>query len=160
MTETCTLESPLGTLLLVSSKSKLTRLVWGADAARLQRAPPCQSPVLEHAREELIAYFSGSKQGFTVPIEPTGTAFQNMVWQSLRTLPHGQTTSYGELASGVGKPQGARAVGGAVGANPIPIIIPCHRVLRVGNRLGGFSGGLAIKRQLLRLEEIDWQENN
>lgn len=159
MMQACTLASPLGTLLLVSSGGKLTQLIWGADAIQPQGIQLPQNDVLEQASEELKAYFFGSKLGFSVPIAPDGTAFQKTVWQALRKLPHGHTTSYGELASRVGNPQGARAVGGAVGANPLPIIIPCHRVLRAGNRLGGFSGGLAIKRKLLRLETIDWQEN-
>lgn len=159
MMQACKLDSPLGTLLLVSSGAKLTQLIWGADAIRFQRVQLSQNGILEQASEELKAYFFGSKLGFSVPIEPDGTAFQKTVWQALRKLPHGHTTSYGELASRVGNPQAARAIGGAVGANPLPIIIPCHRVLRAGNRLGGFSGGLAIKRQLLRLEAISWQEN-
>lgn len=159
MTTACTLASPLGTLLLVSSAGKLTQLSWGANTSHLQTAQHSRDPVLRQAAEELNAYFAGDKTSFKISIEPVGTVFQRAVWKALCALPYGQTISYGELASQVGNPQAARAVGGAVGANPIPIIIPCHRVLRAENRLGGFSGGLTIKRQLLKLENIRWREN-
>lgn len=161
MIEECSLASPLGQLRLVSSGGKLTQLSWGGQPAlHLESAQNCSNPVLEQAAEELNAYFAGSTAGFNVALAPQGTRFQCAVWQALGALSFGSAVSYGELASQVGSPKGARAVGSAVGANPIPIIIPCHRVLGAGGRLGGFSGGLSIKRQLLSLEGIVWRENS
>jgi methylated-DNA-[protein]-cysteine S-methyltransferase len=156
----CSLDSPLGPLLLVSSGDKLTQIAWGAPASKhTVPALACEHPVLAQAAEELCAYFAGSQRSFSVALDARGTAFQQAVWDALRKLPYGEIVSYGDLAKRLGNPRGARAVGGAVGANPIPIMIPCHRVLGAGRRLGGFTGGLAVKRQLLALEGIHWYEH-
>ena len=102
---------------------------------------------------ELAAYFRGDTNRFLTPLDlDSGTPFQQKVWKELQRIPHGRTVSYGELARRVGAPKAARAVGQAVGANPIPILIPCHRVIRSNGELGGFSAGLEIKRWLLRHE--------
>jgi len=113
----------------------------------------------ERAREpfrEVIAqletYFAGERRGFDLPLAPEGTPFQREVWSALLAIPYGETVSYGELARRLGRSNASRAVGAANGRNPIPIIIPCHRVIGADGSLTGFGGGLAIKRRLLELE--------
>lgn len=105
------------------------------------------------ARHELEAYFSGNGRRFSVPLVLSGTAFQQAVWRRLLQIPYGQTTTYGTLARELGKAGAARAVGAACAANPIPILVPCHRVLGTGGALTGFAGGLDLKAQLLDLEK-------
>ncbi len=118
--------------------------------------------VLGRRLMQLVAdYFAGVAVDFgEVPLDPSsGTPFQRTVWKALRAIPRGSTLTYGELAARVGNPHAARAVGSAVGANPICIVIPCHRILAAGGKLGGFSAGLDWKRRLLRLEGIEgWKE--
>ncbi|HEV8013826.1 MAG TPA: methylated-DNA--[protein]-cysteine S-methyltransferase, partial [Pontimonas sp.] len=101
----------------------------------------------------------GTRTTFDLPLKAEGTAFQQSIWKALQDIPHGQTTSYGKLGSAVGKPGSARAVGGAVGANPLPIVIPCHRVLASDRRITGYSGGEGIptKEKLLDLEKISYR---
>lgn len=103
---------------------------------------------------QLFEYFSGSRRQFDLPLDLRGTAFQLAVWEKLLGVPYGETISYGELALEIGKPTAARAVGAAVGANPIPIIVPCHRVIGKTGGLVGFGGGLDLKRRLLALEGV------
>ena len=101
---------------------------------------------------ELRAYFDGRLREFKAPLDLRGTAFQMKVWRSLAEIPYGQTWTYGELAARVGRPGASRAVGAANGANPLPLILPCHRVVAAGGKLGGFGGGLDAKRRLLAFE--------
>ncbi len=108
--------------------------------------------VLRQVSEQLEAYFAGRLRAFEVKLAPEGTPFQLGVWHKLLEIPFGRTLSYGELAAAVGKPRASRAVGLANGANPIPIIIPCHRVIGANGKLTGYGGGLAIKEKLLALE--------
>jgi len=108
--------------------------------------------VLDWTEEQLKEYFAGMRTTFDLPLEPSGTAFQLNVWQLLRTIPYGVTTSYGELARRLGEPKASRAVGAANGANPIPIIVPCHRVVGSRGELTGFGGGIERKRWLLEHE--------
>ncbi|RLE39793.1 cysteine methyltransferase [Candidatus Acetothermia bacterium] len=103
---------------------------------------------------QLFEYFSGFRRQFDLPLDLRGTAFQLAVWEKLLGVPYGETISYGELALEIGKPTAARAVGAAVGANPIPIIVPCHRVIGKTGGLVGFGGGLDLKRRLLALEGV------
>jgi len=103
---------------------------------------------------ELHAYFDGRLREFSIPLKAEGTDFQMSVWEALQEIPYGETLSYKEVAEQIGKPKAARAIGGAVGKNPIPIIIPCHRVLAAGGKLGGFAGGTDIKKWLLAIEGI------
>jgi O-6-methylguanine DNA methyltransferase len=110
-------------------------------------------PALEQLREELADYFERRLiTRFRVPLDLLGTPFQCAVWQALRDIPYGETWTYGELAQRLGRPRAVRAVGSANGANPVPIMVPCHRVVAAGSKLGGYSGGLDIKRRLLALE--------
>jgi methylated-DNA-[protein]-cysteine S-methyltransferase len=141
-------------------------LLLAADAAGLRvlsfesskRATPAQpewredrAPFVEAIRQ-LRAYFHGELREFDLPLAPEGTEFQLRVWDSLRTIPYGETISYGQLAQKIGNPKAVRAVGLANGCNPIPIIIPCHRVIGSDGGLTGFGGGLSNKRKLLALE--------
>jgi len=107
---------------------------------------------LREASEQLEAYFARRCRAFDLPLAPEGTAFQKRVWSELERIPFGETLSYGELARRVGDPGASRAVGAANGANPIPIVIPCHRVVGSDGRLTGFGGGLDVKARLLELE--------
>jgi len=101
---------------------------------------------------ELREYFAGRRRAFTFPIRPHGSPFQQRVWQALRRIPFGATRTYGEVAGEIGQPRAARAVGMANHRNPIPVVIPCHRVVAAGGKLGGYGGGLALKQRLLALE--------
>lgn len=103
-------------------------------------------------REQLLAYARGEQRRFDLPLAPAGTAWQRAVWQALTEIPYGETISYGELAARLGKPQAARAVGHANGSNPIPLIVPCHRVIGADGSLTGYGGGLDIKERLLAHE--------
>jgi O-6-methylguanine DNA methyltransferase len=119
------------------------------------RAVEGNNAVLERLREELCQYFAGGLSQFETPLDLLwGTPFQRSVWAALRSIPCGQTRSYGWVAEAIGKPTAARAVGQAVGSNPIPILIPCHRVIASDGSLGGFGGGLACKTALLYTEGV------
>lgn len=117
---------------------------------RATRAP--QTPLERRVAQELSEYFEGRRSRFTFPIAPVGTAFEGRVWDALRQIPYGETRTYGEIARSLGAPHGARAVGSANRKNPIPIVIPCHRVVAAQGGLGGYGGGLGLKRKLLDLE--------
>jgi methylated-DNA-[protein]-cysteine S-methyltransferase len=108
--------------------------------------------VERQAATQLAEYLAGRRTEFTVPLKPEGTAFDHRVWDAVAAIPYGETVTYGEIARAIGNPNGARAVGTANGRNPIPIIIPCHRVVAACGRLGGYGGGLPLKRRLLDLE--------
>jgi methylated-DNA-[protein]-cysteine S-methyltransferase len=154
--------SPVGELVLTASDAALTgvyfptrrhgailkaRPEWREDDGR---APA--SAILGDARAQLRQYFARARSAFDLPLDPLGTAFQRRVWDALRTIPYGATTSYSELARRLGDPRATRAVGAANGKNPIPIIIPCHRVVGARGELTGFGGGLDRKRWLLEHE--------
>lgn len=112
------------------------------------------SAVLERTKMQLNEYFAGKRRTFDIPLHPVGTEFQCRVWETLLTIPYGETRSYNEIADKIGKPQGVRAVAQAIGANGICILIPCHRVIGSNSSLTGFSGGLEIKKLLLDIEHI------
>lgn len=114
-------------------------------------------PLFDEVKAALTRYFNGGKETFArIPLAPQGTAFQQSVWAALRRIPSGETVSYGGLAQAIDNPKAVRAVGGAVGSNPISIIIPCHRVLGKKHQLTGFGGGLPVKRFLLDLEGVGY----
>ncbi|MDY0294029.1 MAG: methylated-DNA--[protein]-cysteine S-methyltransferase [Candidatus Methanomethylophilaceae archaeon] len=117
---------------------------------------PClcdrESDVIAEAAVQISEYLSGKRRDFDVPLNPEGSEFQTLVWKSVSEIPYGQTCSYSDIASAIGRPSASRAVGTAVGCNPMPILIPCHRVLRSDGSIGGYSGGMAIKRLLLETE--------
>jgi methylated-DNA-[protein]-cysteine S-methyltransferase len=142
-----TIPSPLGMLAAFEEDGAIVRLRWGKGAND-------SSPLLDAARAQLADYFAGRLQAFDLPVAPKGSDFERAVWLELTRIPYGRTLTYGDLATRVDGV--ARAVGGACGANPIPIIIPCHRILATGGGMGGFSapGGVETKRRLLELEGI------
>jgi methylated-DNA-[protein]-cysteine S-methyltransferase len=113
------------------------------------------SPVMREALHQFRLYFAGELQAFDLPLEMVGTDFQKRVWRELRNIPYGETRSYGQLAERIGAPRAVRAVGAANGRNPIPIIVPCHRVIGSSGKLVGFGGGLEWKRMLLDLESAN-----
>jgi methylated-DNA-[protein]-cysteine S-methyltransferase len=118
---------------------------------RVTRAP--ETPLERQVAGELTEYFKGSRSRFTFPVSPRGTDFERRCWDALLEIPYGATRTYGAIARGLGNPEGARAVGSANHKNPIPIVIPCHRVVNTGGGLGGYGGGLELKRRLLALEQ-------
>ena len=135
------LASPLGTLTLGEEGGALVSLAFGGSRGQ------DETPLLSKARTQLLEYFAGRRREFALPLAPHGTPFQQALWQALLAIPYGELSTYGELAAAL--KSAPRAVGGACGRNPIPIIIPCHRVVAAGS-LGGYSGGqgLATKRKL------------
>jgi methylated-DNA-[protein]-cysteine S-methyltransferase len=149
-----TLPSPLGTLTLMADAQGRLREICFEHEARPHADEPWRRDAarLAPARQQLAEYFAGTRREFDLPLCPQGTAFQQQVWQELRRIPFGATTSYGELARRLGKPKAMRAVGAANGRNPLPVIVPCHRVIGADGSLTGYSGGLWIKRKLLALE--------
>lgn len=148
--------SPIGELVLTASDTALTGVYFPPlreQAGWLEddgHGPA--GPVLARARQQLTEYFAGVRATFDIPLDPAGTPFQRQVWDTLRTIPYGTTTSYSELAHRLGDPGATRAVGAANGKNPIPIIVPCHRVIGARGELTGFGGGLDRKRWLLEHE--------
>jgi len=148
------MESPVGKLLMAADEQGL-RQVSFESSKRAASVPPDWSedkaPFAEVIRQ-LQAYFRGELKAFDLPLAPEGTEFQLLVWNSLRTIPYGETISYAQLAQNIGNPKAVRAVGLANGCNPIPIIIPCHRVIGSDGSLTGFGGGLPNKKKLLALE--------
>ncbi len=156
MTETfyTIMDSPVGPLLLAGDGQTLSHVRFSTGRGSTKPDPGWQrnEAALDDARRQLQAYFDGTRTGFDLPLAPSGNAFQQDVWRALLTIPYGQTCSYGEIARQIGRPGGAQAVGAANGANPIPIIIPCHRVIGADGSLVGFGGGLPTKIWLLAHE--------
>jgi len=147
-------DSPLGKLLLTGDGQVLFGVSFPNDRnyARPDASGQPGGTALQAAVQQLDAYFAGQLREFDLAVQPHGTAFQRRVWQALRTIPYGTTVSYGKIAQVLGQPTATRAVGAANGANPIPIVIPCHRVIGANGSLTGFGGGLAAKRWLLEHE--------
>jgi methylated-DNA-[protein]-cysteine S-methyltransferase len=149
-----TIESNEDSITLITLPSEETERVRSANGRRsLPMAGDEQLPApLAAAVAQLEEYFAGRRRQFDLPLELSGTDFQKSVWRELAQIPYGETVSYGELALMVGRPHAYRAVGQANGANPIPIVLPCHRVVASGGGIGGYGGGLPMKRKLLALE--------
>lgn len=143
-------QSPVGLIWIAEKQGRLTDLRIGGLAQ-----PEQTSPLLQESVRQLSAYFSGKLNHFDLPLAPKGTAFQLEAWQGLREIPFGSTRSYLQQAQSIGRPQAQRAVGGANRRNPIPIIIPCHRVINHDGGIGGYAFGLEMKRFLLHLEGLD-----
>ena len=141
--------TPIGPLTLVASSAGLREVRWASAPAPAAVEEDPALPVLERAASELAAYFDGGLLRFEVPLDLVGTEFQRRAWRRLATIPYGTTTTYGELAERDGDRARARAVGAANGANPVPIVLPCHRVVGADGSLTGFGGGLDVKRYLL-----------
>jgi methylated-DNA-[protein]-cysteine S-methyltransferase len=150
------IDTPVGRLTLVASDRHLVAIAWQdeADAApfgAMSEAAP--HPVLDETERQLAAYFAGERQDFDLPLDFRGTDFQRRVWHALLAIPFGETRSYRDIATQLGRPSATRAVGAANGRNPIPIVAPCHRVIGANGSLTGFGGGLENKAFLLDLEQ-------
>jgi methylated-DNA-[protein]-cysteine S-methyltransferase len=147
-------ESPIGPLLLAGDAKALRRVSF--ESSKRSSPPPADWKQNRAAFAEVIrqlqAYFRGELKEFDVPLAMEGTEFQLRVWNALREIPYGETVSYAQLAGRIGNPKAVRAVGLANGSNPIPIIVPCHRVIGSDGSLTGFGGGLSTKKKLLELE--------
>ncbi|MFH0821127.1 MAG: methylated-DNA--[protein]-cysteine S-methyltransferase [Pseudomonadota bacterium] len=142
-----------GPLILRVSELGVRSIEFGEESSIPRSA--ASNPILDKLTEELERYFSGEPVKFTVPLDLAGAGpFRLRVWRVLQEIPYGEVRSYGWVAAAAGVPKAARAVGGANGSNPIPIVIPCHRVVRSDGSLGGYSSGIEIKRKLLELEGI------
>ena len=147
-----TLDTSLGILTLEASDRGLSSIRFPNRPNRGIEGKLTSNSVIKLAKRELKAYFARQLKKFSVPLDWHGTAFQESVWQALTAIPYGETVSYADIARAIGRPQSARPTGGAVGRNPIPIIVPCHRVIGSDHTLTGFTGGLNIKVALLELE--------
>ncbi|MGF1610829.1 MAG: methylated-DNA--[protein]-cysteine S-methyltransferase [Kiloniellales bacterium] len=149
------MDSPVGRLLLAGDDSGL-RLISFPEGSRAQEPEPSWRHApgrFERVIAQLRDYFAGKRTDFDLPLSPRGTPFQLAVWRALCDIPYGETISYGELARRIGRPSASRAVGAANGANPLPIVVPCHRVIGSSGKLTGFGGGLETKAALLALEQ-------
>jgi len=151
------MKGPLGDILLAASDNGLCYL--GFQESRSARDPDPSWVASKKPFKEVVTqlkeYFSGRRKRFDLPLDLQGTPFQRSVWKALLEIPYGQTASYGDIARRIGNPKACRAVGGANGANPVAVIVPCHRVIGTSGKLTGFGAGLPIKRRLLDLEGVD-----
>lgn len=154
-----TMPSPLGEVLIAADARGLRRIVFQEGTRRVE--PPAHwrrsddDEVLKRAVRQLREYFDGKRRSFELPLAPEGTPFQQEVWRALCEVPWGETRSYGDLAMAIGRPTATRAVGAANGRNPLPIVIPCHRVIGASGRLTGYAGGIHLKEGLLQLEGVE-----
>ena len=150
----CYFDTPIGELLLAGDSAALSMI--GFPKGSMRRDPEASwiysEKPFEEVRRQLSEYFDGQRKIFDVPLDLSGTEFQVQVLQALQAIPYGETTSYGAIAKRIGRPRAVRAVGAANGRNPVPIIVPCHRVIGSSGDLTGFGGGLDTKAALLRLE--------
>jgi len=151
----------------IASDAGVLLLIWSIDRNEVVRDLPDIVDIhvgaaarrnLERLRRELHEYHQGTRKKFSIPVAPDGTAFQKKVWEKLCGIPYGKSMTYGDLADQIGKPNAARAVGQAAGKNPVPILIPCHRLLASDGKIGGFAYGLDEKRKLLKHEGIEYED--
>lgn len=159
---TTTLTSPFGDLILCATEQGLCAVAFAASSQavlrhlrrhRIATFSAGESPILAAARAYLESYFAGERPELNFPLDLRGTAFQRAVWQALLTIPYGETRAYSDIARYIERPRAVRAVGRAVGANPVSIIVPCHRVVGRNGDLVGYGGGLHLKQALLALEQ-------
>lgn len=148
-------DSPVGSLLLAGDGESLSLISFPVGRAARQPSPDWlrRNDAFIRAKSQLKAYFAGELTDFDLLLAPEGTDFQRQVWQALLSIPYGQTRSYGEIARQIGNPDASRAVGAANGLNPLPIVIPCHRVIGSDGSMTGFGGGIECKKYLLALEQ-------
>lgn len=157
-----TFASPIGPLLVAGTETHITHVVKDRESflARHPGVAPSESHnLLQRATDEIRRFLSGTLVNFTLPLASRGTEFQNRVWQELQNIPYGQTSSYTEIADRIGKSNAFRAVANACGSNPLPLIVPCHRVVHKNNTMSGFAWGVEIKRFLLEMESTDLLRN-
>ena len=143
-----TMQSPIGLLTIEETDGAITALRFGGETV----SPP-PTPLLQRAAQQLTEYFAAQRRTFDLPLRPQGTAFQQAAWSALCAIPYGQTRTYAQQAAAIGRPKACRAVGMANHCNPLPLLIPCHRVIGAKGKLTGYAGGLALKRFLLELEQ-------
>ncbi|REL25925.1 methylated-DNA--[protein]-cysteine S-methyltransferase [Thalassotalea euphylliae] len=154
-----TYQSPLGEIAITANDKGITALAFQQGAAPIeftQGSTAGEQPFIE-IKQQLSEYFAGTRTQFNLALSPQGTPFQQSVWQALTEIPYGKTVSYGWLAKHINNEKAVRAVGSANGANPIALIIPCHRVIGANKRLTGYAGGLALKAKLLMHEQADFK---
>ncbi len=156
MRYTMRMETPIGEIWLCQQGEALVSL--GLPGQDRPAGEAGETPLLREATSQLAAFFAGARSQFDLPLDPRGTDFQRAVWAQLLNIPAGQTRSYGDIARAVGKPQASRAVGGANNKNPLPILIPCHRVVGANGALVGYGGGLSVKERLLALEAAHYRK--
>ena len=142
--------APVGKIIVMADDEAVTHIE--LSAKHRPAGKPKLNAVLTRAQKQLVEYFTGKRENFDLPLKPEGTAFQQKVWKALAKIPFGQTRSYGQIAKAVNSPAASRAVGAACGRNPLPIVIPCHRVVGSTGSLTGFGGGLSMKEWLLKHE--------
>jgi methylated-DNA-[protein]-cysteine S-methyltransferase len=148
------LETPIGTLRLVSDGTHLLAIEFEGQYSDDIQDSGCSDPVLASCARQLSEYFAGDRQGFELPLGAHGTPFQQSVWAALLDIPYGEVRSYRDIARSINNEAAVRAVGAANGRNPLPIVVPCHRVIGSDGSLTGFAGGLETKMQLLQLEGV------
>jgi methylated-DNA-[protein]-cysteine S-methyltransferase len=153
MTHYAIMDSPIGSLLLIGGDQGLTHIQFEDERRQIDPGWLHDPAALADAVQQLRDYFAGTRRTFDLKLDPHGTPFQRQVWAALQTIPYGTTISYGQLAQQIDKANAVRAVGAANGQNPIPIVIPCHRVIGSNGTLTGYAGGLHIKKMLLDLEQ-------
>ncbi|MDB5038742.1 MAG: ogt1 [Bacteriovoracaceae bacterium] len=155
------IKSPIGELTLIANEKSLVTILLPkgklSKSKLLSQAEKGDNSVLKKTEKQLNEYFTGRRKNFDLPLEASGTDFQKIVWKALYKIPFGVTKSYGDIADEIGSPKASRAVGGANGRNPIPIVVPCHRVIGANGTLTGFGGGLNTKSFLLELEGREQQ---
>ena len=155
-TATLLLQSEMGTFVLQGDEQGITRIVLPGTRPTPKEPPPASpgsAAILKKAAQQITEFIGGERTIFTLPLSISGTDFQMRVWEIIKAIPFGKTMSYGEIGRQLGNKKLARAVGGAANANPVPIVIPCHRVIGAGGDLTGFAGGLRLKERLLALEK-------
>lgn len=143
--------TPIGELGIAENGRAITAIYFEGEAP--SDALRGETPLLREAARQLDEYFAGRRREFDLPLEPAGTPYRQRVWQALRQIPYGQTATYGQIAARTDNPRASRAVGGANHHNPIPVVIPCHRVVGSGGALTGYAGGLERKKILLEIEK-------
>ena len=143
----------IGRIAIQENGTAITKLDFINKEVQEEIIEEHETALLKEAIKQLNEYFNGKRKSFDLPLEPNGTEFQNKVWNALKEIPFGETRSYGEIAKIIGNEKAARAVGMANNKNPIPIIVPCHRVIGANGKLVGYAGGLDLKEKLLELEK-------
>jgi methylated-DNA-[protein]-cysteine S-methyltransferase len=146
-------DTKIGKIGIAEENGSITNLYFSetvADAKAILE----ETVILKKTNQQLQEYFAGKRKVFELPLAPKGTEFQQKVWQALKEIPFGETRSYGEIAKRIGQPKASRAVGGANNKNPLPIFVPCHRVIGANGKLVGYAGGLEVKKTLLNVENL------
>ena len=153
MSELCYYDSPIGTLCILANEKGIAKIQFAFDVRERLHTVETETPLLKEAVQQLADYFAGIRKEFSLPLSLQGTDFQLRTWNALLMIPYGETRTYKQIAETIDCPKGCRAVGLANNRNPIPIIIPCHRVIGANGDLTGYAGGLDVKAYLLAIEK-------